>query len=124
MNNSNVRRHSILARDWGCEMTMQYTRNVRGVMLDRHTTFSISEFCRACGADREFVQALITEGIIDPLGESSSWRFHGEALVRAQRARRLMHDLGINLPGVALVLDLLDEVEALRRNAGWERRRR
>jgi chaperone modulatory protein CbpM len=31
-------------------------------------------------------------------------------------ARRLAHDLEINPPGIALVLDLLDEIDALRAN--------
>jgi chaperone modulatory protein CbpM len=54
------------------------------------------------------------------VGESpQDWRFRGECLRRARLAWRLSHDLEINPPGVALALDLLDEISALRaRRAG------
>ena len=57
---------------------------------------------------------LVSEGVIEPVGESAPWQFPGEALLRARRARRLVDDLGINLAGVALVLELLDELDKLR----------
>lgn len=98
-------------------MKKQRSDCLRGVMLNRETTFTISEFCRAIRSDDRFVLELVDQGIIDPLGKPGDWRFHGEALLRARRARRLMHDLGVNLPGVALALDLLDELEELRRRA-------
>ncbi|MEE4188134.1 MAG: chaperone modulator CbpM, partial [Roseobacter sp.] len=45
----------------------------------------------------------------------SEWPFHGINIVRAKKARRLQRDLGINTPGVAMVLDLLQEREVLLR---------
>ena len=42
---------------------------------------------------------------------SSQWYFNAEDLVKAHQAQRLMSDLGINLAGVALVLDLLAELK-------------
>jgi chaperone modulatory protein CbpM len=39
-------------------------------------------------------------------------------LARVQRALRLQHDFGVNLAGAALALDLLEEVERLRRGRG------
>jgi len=42
------------------------------------------------------------------------WQFSGESIIRVQEAIRLQRDLGINLPGTALALELLDEVKALR----------
>ncbi len=88
------------------------------LVLDRHAAFTMREVCRACGADQRFVLELVAEGIIDPLDETDEWQFSGEALVRARRAHRLMRDLGVNLPGVALALDLLDELEQRRRSIG------
>ena len=40
-------------------------------------------------------------------------RFNPEMLTRIQSARRLQDDLGVNLPGVVLVLELRDELEKL-----------
>jgi chaperone modulatory protein CbpM len=42
------------------------------------------------------------------------WRFSGESMVRARSALRLQRDLGINMAGIALVLDLMEEFESLR----------
>lgn len=36
------------------------------------------------------------------------------SIVRVAKARRLERDLGLNLPGVALALDLLDQLDEMR----------
>lgn len=92
--------------------------SLQGVILDRRTSFTLTEVCRACGADRHFVLELVSEGVIEPTAESGAWRFPGDALLRARRARRLVEDLDINVAGVALVLELLEELDALRRRVG------
>ena len=45
---------------------------------------------------------------------ASEWRFAGASLRRTRVATRLARDFELNPPGVALALDLLDEIEALR----------
>ncbi len=98
---------------------------VRGVLLDEQTTFTLSEFTRACHIHRELVVEMVEEGIIEPLGaRPEDWRFHGRALVRAQQALRLVRDLHVNWPGAALALDLLEELDRLERYPGRLRRRR
>jgi chaperone modulatory protein CbpM len=58
---------------------------------------------------------LVDEGILQPAGRNpEQWRFPGTSLQRARTAMRLQQDLKINLAGVALALDLLDEIESLR----------
>ena len=47
--------------------------------------------------------------------DRAQWRFSGVALTRVQRVIRLQHDFGVNLPGAALALELLEELERLRR---------
>lgn len=86
-----------------------------GTLLDEQVHLSLTEFCQACSSGTEWVIELVEEGILEPSGEESSrWSFPGNSLAKAQSARRLQHDLDINLAGVALVLDLLDEIETLR----------
>jgi chaperone modulatory protein CbpM len=86
-----------------------------GTLLDEQMQLSLVEFCHACSGGTEWVIELVEEGILEPTGEESSrWYFPGNNLAKAQMARRLQHDLDINLAGVALVLDLLDEIGALR----------
>jgi chaperone modulatory protein CbpM len=78
-------------------------------------SLSLGQLCRACSIHADWIISLIEEGIIEPQGEDIRlWRFSGASLVRARSALRLQHDLGINLAGIALALDLMEEIESLR----------
>lgn len=90
---------------------------LRGIVLDEHVTFTLHEFCDACGVRTQLVAEMVEEGVIEPARHSDTeWQFHGHTLVRARRALRLVRDLGINWPGAALALDLLDEIDRLNGN--------
>lgn len=89
---------------------------ITGVVLDDSIDFSLGELCRSCGVDTEFVAEMIDEGLIEPDGVGpENWRFRGPQLQRVQSAARLTQDLRINLAGAALALELLDELDELRR---------
>jgi chaperone modulatory protein CbpM len=86
-----------------------------GVILDEHLELDIAELCRLCRIDLEEVVSMVAEGILEPRGMTpQDWRFSGHALVRVTRALHLQRDLRVNLPGAALALDLLEELELLR----------
>jgi chaperone modulatory protein CbpM len=89
---------------------------IAGTVMDDTIRFSLVEFCEYAKTGQEQVIEMVEEGILDPEGASiHTWRFDTKALKRVQIATRLQHDLGVNLPGSALVLDLLEEMETLRR---------
>ncbi len=101
------------------------SRNIDPELLDESLRVSLLEMCRICGVHAEFLIDLVEEGIITPQApprgrragrrrDAHSWYFDGVAVVRVQRTVRLQQDLGVNLPGVALALELLDELETLR----------
>ena len=76
---------------------------------------TLSELCRVCAVTEAEVLALVEEGVIEPAGRRPArWRFAGTSLRRVRLALHLQHDLGVNVAGAALALDLLDELEALR----------
>lgn len=76
---------------------------------------TLGQLCRACGVHADWVISLVEEGIIEPAGkEIHLWRFSGANLLRVRSALRLQRDLGVNLAGVGLALDLLEEIENLR----------
>ncbi|MGZ5007713.1 MAG: chaperone modulator CbpM [Methylobacter sp.] len=78
-------------------------------------SLTLEQLCEACGVHAEWVISLVEESIIEPQGgEIHIWRFSGSSLVRVRSALRLQHDLGINLAGIALALDLMDELENMR----------
>jgi len=91
------------------------TKILQGVLIDEHSRISLGEVCRACSRHAEWVIELVEEGVLEPVGRSpEQWHFPPSALQRAVVATHLQRDLGLNLAGVALALDLLDEIESLR----------
>jgi chaperone modulatory protein CbpM len=59
---------------------------------------------------------FVEEGVLNVVEISAAeWHFTGHALRRARLALRLERDLELNLAGVALALDLMEELERLRR---------
>lgn len=94
---------------------------VTGENLDETPLLTLGELCRACTVHAEWVIELVDEGVITPVGrERASWRFYGASLRRVQVVRRLQRDLGVNLAGAALALELMEEIEALRARLGKE----
>lgn len=85
------------------------------VVVEEHVSFNLLALCRASGADLEQVQALVGEGLLQPTGPGpQDWQFQGDALPQTRRALRLARDLDLDLAAVALVLDLLAEIDRLR----------
>ena len=86
-----------------------------GLILEDQTELSLDDLCRACAAQAERIVELVDEGLLTPAGTApGEWRFTGVHLHRARVALRLESDLGVNLAGAALALELLDELDALR----------
>ena len=87
-----------------------------GEIFEEYTVLSVDELSRLCAVDREYIVELVEEGVLSVTAvEAEQWRFAGTALRRARTALRLQRDLEINLPGVALALELMEELDALRR---------
>lgn len=86
-----------------------------GHVVEEESGFTLLELCQACGAMPEEVRVWVIEGVLEPVGQGPhDWCFAGSALRRARLAMRLARDLEINAAGVALALDLLDEIAELR----------
>lgn len=85
------------------------------VIVEADLQFSLSELGRACGVEAALLEMLVHEGVLTPQGdEPTQWRFAGAVLPRARMATRLLRDLELSAAGTALVLQLLEEVDALR----------
>lgn len=85
-----------------------------GVCLTEEDALDLESFARACGTDTDFVHELVEEGLIQPLTAQADWRFGGEEIARVYRVRRLQRDFEANLHSVAVMVDLIEEVERLR----------
>ncbi|MFU8787380.1 MAG: chaperone modulator CbpM [Methylobacter sp.] len=78
-------------------------------------SLTLEQLCHACDVHADWVISLVEESIIEPQGnEMHRWRFSGVSQVRVRSALRLHRDLGVNLAGIALALDLMEELDALR----------
>ena len=92
---------------------------LEGRVVEEEVRLTLVELCRVCGASEHELTAWVAEGVLDPEGDTAqAWQFAGASLRRAHRATHLAHDLEINPAGIALALDLLDQIEALRARLG------
>jgi len=88
---------------------------LRICILEEQTQLTLADLSRACTVHAERIIELVDAGVLEPFGhEPASWRFGGASLPRARRALRLQRDIGVDLVGAALALELLDEIESLR----------
>lgn len=88
---------------------------LHGRVVEDDVQLTLLELCQASGAPRERIMTWVSEGMLEPVGDRPpEWRFTGVSLRRTRLACRLEQDLELNPPGVALALDLMDEIMALR----------
>lgn len=84
-------------------------------ILEEQVELTLGDLCRACSVHTQIIIELVDEGVLEAAGPSpDEWRFAGRNLRRARVALRLQQDLGVNLAGAALALQLMEEIEALR----------
>lgn len=96
-------------------MVKQTTDILSGYIVENETRLTLRQLCDVCAVRAEYIIELVDEGFIEPSGiEKSHWCFKGTSIRRVQKARRLQRDLGINLAGIALALELMEEIEQLR----------
>lgn len=96
-------------------MSRADTPMVQGPVVEEEIHMTLEELCQACRASEEHVIAWVFEGALEPVGEAPhDWRFTGPSLRRARLAVWLTQDLEVNPPGVALALDLIDDIAALK----------
>ncbi len=92
---------------------------LKGVLLDESYELSFQELCDTCATSEEWVLQLVEEGALEPLNftenmqQTAQWRFTAVSLHKARIAKRLQRDLQINSAGVALALDLLEQIDQL-----------
>ena len=86
-----------------------------GCILEEEAAISLAELCSACSVHAEYIIALVDEGILEPkCCDTGAWRFAGASLKRTRMVIHLERDLGVNIAGAALVLDLMEELQGLR----------
>lgn len=85
------------------------------VVIGEQRTLGLGEFCRCCNLAADQLLDMVSEGMLEPQGmHPGEWQFSARDLFRARTALRLQRDLGTNLAGAALALQLMEEMQQLR----------
>ncbi len=87
---------------------------LEALILEDGAVLGIHEVSVMCGVRIERVVEVVEHGLVDPGPQPDEWRFTAPAVFRIRRAIRLCDDLGVNLAGACLAVELLDELDQLR----------
>ena len=87
-----------------------------GEIVGSTARYTLVEASHVSGVRSEVIVTLVTVGVLAPRAQApEAWAFSELELLQLQRAWRLHRDLAVGLDTMPLVLELLDEVERLRR---------
>jgi chaperone modulatory protein CbpM len=96
-------------------MTVSDEHALAASIFDDSVQLTLQELSRMCAVDEHHIVEFVEEGVLTTVSVASQWHFNGGAVRRARLAVRLQRDLEINMAGIALALDLMEELEQLRR---------
>lgn len=83
---------------------------------------TLEELCVACAVEPVWVIHHVEEGLLAPLsGPVSNWRFSSASLTRTRRIHALERDFDAVPELAALMVDLLEEIDALRAGLSTQR---
>jgi len=92
----------------------QSRRVLSGDLLEQDLEFTVEELCRSCRLQPDRIVEFVQEGVLEARGmDQNEWRFEVGSIRRVRTAIRLQRDLGVNLAGAALALELLDRIAML-----------
>ncbi len=84
-------------------------------IIDEQHIFDLSHFAEACGQSPEWILQLLEFEILPARSEMRIHQFFADELTRARRAYRLQRDFDASLSAVAVMMDLIDEIQQLRK---------
>jgi chaperone modulatory protein CbpM len=95
-------------------MTTSNEKTLTGELYDDANEITVIELCRVCAVDAQLIDELIAEGILEPTSSPTETTVLPYSSVRRTRTViRMQRDLGVNLPGAAVALDLIERIHAL-----------
>lgn len=84
---------------------------INAIVVEEETPVYFDEICHTLHVEKDFVISLIEYDIVQPLGHNEKeWRFDSTNLKRARTAVSFYRDLGVNLNGIALAFELLEQL--------------
>lgn len=90
------------------------THIITGVLIEQASPLNLEEISQAVHLQPDRIIEMVEYHLLEPLGSSpEQWQFDDVCLKRARIAASFYRDLEVNLSGIALALDLLDQIEQL-----------
>lgn len=84
--------------------------------MNKNIYYTTQAVCVAHKLTEEMIAEMVSWGIADPKGvRPNKWLFSQNDFERIECANRFSEEFDINIPGTALVLELLDELDKVRR---------
>ncbi|MES2219225.1 MAG: chaperone modulator CbpM [Pseudomonadota bacterium] len=82
---------------------------VTGIVLDGNTTITFTEIRQRYNIREELLLEMIEHGLVEPLKPKQD-EIHLTELPRIESALHLYNDLGVNIAGAVLALDLMQQL--------------
>lgn len=84
-------------------------------MLNDNVFYTTKAVCKSYKLNQSTVGEMVSWGIAEPSGNKpEKWLFSHKDFERIGRASRFNKELEINIPGAALALQLLEDIQNLR----------
>jgi MerR family transcriptional regulator/heat shock protein HspR len=77
--------------------------------------FQITEVTRICGVDRAFIDRLERENIVQPVVRRNLKVYASEQVDRVRVAHLLIEEMGVNLEGAEVALNMREQMIAMQR---------
>jgi MerR family transcriptional regulator/heat shock protein HspR len=90
---------------------------------DDQAVLTVEDLSRATGLHPDQIDAFVRFGLVEPAPSGERELFAVAAIDRLRTIVRLRRDLGVNLPGVAAILEMQERITDLRREIEHLRRR-
>lgn len=83
--------------------------------VEENPEVTLEEVCELFHIPVEFVYEIIEQGVVEPVEpDAELLRFDETHLKRIKTIAHLHHDLDINVAGGALIVEMMEEMEAMR----------
>ncbi|WP_454784134.1 chaperone modulator CbpM [Legionella sp. WA2024007413] len=93
---------------------MKQDNTIIGVLIEETMTISFDEVCQKYQIPEELLHEMVEYGLFSTeTTKTEHLELNPNDLRKIESAFRLHQDLGINLPGVALALDLIEKIDQL-----------
>jgi chaperone modulatory protein CbpM len=90
-------------------------------VVDDTVSLHVDELCQRLRVERQWIVELVELGALEPSAgeEPSAWEISLTDVPRVRAMSRLVADLGVNLAGAAIILELVEERRRLLQQLRW-----